>query len=217
MSTKIQHPWQVGPTELIEFALERMHLGEDFDRRLAFLILDVGVETLFKTYLTLPDGVTQFQIKRSERYAAVDGNFHELLRGVQGANPKKASAVNFAYIEHYHNLRNTLYHQGNQVTAVPMQQLEGYARLAVNVLKAYLEVDLSKKLKPAASPADFDSNGPGKNVFKMLAESCRIFRIYSGYSRSTRTHHLLGNNGFFNPCARAGLRLSGNNCLLLSD
>jgi len=150
---KIKHPWQVGPTELIEFALERMHEGSDFDRRLAFLILDVGVETLFKTYLTLPDGVTQFQIKRGERYEAVDGNFHELLRGVQNANPKKASAVNFAYIEHYHNLRNTLYHQGNQVTAVPMHQLEGYTRLAVNILKIYLEVDLSKKLKRPAAMA----------------------------------------------------------------
>jgi hypothetical protein len=147
MMIKIQHPWQVGPTELIEFALERMHNGEDFDRRLAFLILDVGVETLFKTYLTLPDGVTQFQIKRSERYAAVDGNFHELLRGVQSANPKKASVINFAYIEHYHNLRNTLYHQGNQVTAVPLNQLDGYAKLAVNLLREYLDVNLSPKLK----------------------------------------------------------------------
>jgi hypothetical protein len=150
--TKIEHPWQVGPTELIEFALERMHKGSDFDRRLAFLILDVGVETLFKTYLTLPESVTQFQIKRSDRYEAVDGNFHDLIRGVKNASPKKASAFNFAYIEHYHNLRNTLYHQGNQVTAVPMHQLEGYARLAVGLLKEYLDVDLSENLKPQIAP-----------------------------------------------------------------
>ena len=112
---KTQHPWQLGPTELIDFALERMYKGSDFDRRLAFLILDVGVETLFKTYLTLPDGVTQFQIKRGDRLAASEGNFHELLRGVQNSNPKKAAGLNFPYVEYYHNLRNTLYHQGNQV------------------------------------------------------------------------------------------------------
>jgi hypothetical protein len=154
---KIQHPWQVGPTELIEFALERMHNGSDFDRRLSFLILDVGVETLFKTYLTLPDGVTQFQIKRGDRYTAVDGNFHELLKGVQDANPKKASAFNFAYVHHYHNLRNTLYHHGNQVTAVPMNQLEGYAKLAVNLLREYLDINLSSKLK---RPTSAGSSGP---------------------------------------------------------
>jgi hypothetical protein len=175
MMAKIQHPWQVGPTELIEFALERMHKGEDFDRRLAFLILDVGVETLFKTYLTLPDGVTQFQIKRSERYEAVDGNFHELLRAVQNANPKKATAVNFAYIEHYHNLRNTLYHQGNQVTAVPMHQLEGYARLAVNVIKTYLDVDLSKKLKAPMPPAESTRTDRTKMLSKCPPEASQFF------------------------------------------
>lgn len=143
---KINHPWQVGPTELIEFALERMHKGSDFDRRLAFLILDVGVETLFKTFLTLPDSVMQFQIKRGERFEASQGNFHELLRGIQTAVPKKAIKFNFAHIEHYHNLRNTLYHQGNQVTAVPLSQLRGYAELAVNLLNEYLEVDLSPEL-----------------------------------------------------------------------
>lgn len=144
---KTIHPWQVGPTELIEFALERMHKGNDFDRRLAYLILDVGVETLFKTYLTLPERVAQFRIKRAERLEAVDGNFHELLRGIQNADPEKAVSFNFAYLEHYHNLRNTLYHQGNQVTAVPMHQLEGYAKLAVSLLREYLDVNLSSKLK----------------------------------------------------------------------
>lgn len=145
---KTQHPWQAGPTELIEFALDRMHKGSDFDRRLAFLILDVGVETLFKTFLTLPDGVAQFQIKRGDRITAAEGNFHELLRGIQSANPQKASKIKFSHIEHYHNLRNALYHQGNQVTAVPMNQLEGYARLAVELLHEYLEVDLSVNLNP---------------------------------------------------------------------
>jgi hypothetical protein len=173
---KIQHPWQVGPTELIEFALDQMHKGSDFDRRLAFLILDVGVETLFKTYLTLPDSFTQFQTSRGDRHKAVDGNFHELLRGVQSANPKNASGINFAYIEHYHNLRNTLYHQGNQVTAVPMHQLEGYARLAVDALKTYLDVDLSKKLKPVSPPTDATPTDQVKMLAKCSREAAEVFK-----------------------------------------
>jgi hypothetical protein len=177
---KTQHPWQAGPTELIEFALERMHKGSDFDRRLAFLILDVGVETLFKTYLTLPDGVTQFQIKRSERYEAVDGNFHDLLRGVQNASPKKASSLNFAYVEHYHNLRNTLYHQGNQVTAVPMNQLQGYAKLAVELLQAYLDVDLSDNLITPPAPTS-----PAKTNDDPIVDSVEV-EISSGRFRIER-------------------------------
>ncbi|MFH2102156.1 MAG: hypothetical protein ABIJ39_02210 [Chloroflexota bacterium] len=148
ITAKIQHPWQIGPTELIEFALERMHKGSDFDRRLSFLIMDVGVETLFKTYLTLPEGVMQFKIKRNDRVEASQGNFHELLRGVQAANPKKSAKFIFSHIEHYHDIRNTLYHQGNQVMTVPMEQLEGYAAMAVNLLREYLDIDLSDRLLP---------------------------------------------------------------------
>src|SRR5688572_14449405 len=156
---KIQHPWQVGPTELIEFALERMHKAGDFDRRLAFLILDVGVETLFKTYLTLPEGVIEHSTNRDDRSKAAKGNFHELMRGVQRADLTRASKFNFAYLEYYHNLRNTLYHQGNQVTTIPMNQLEGYARLAVELLNAYLEVDLSTDLE-APQPITQFQNDP---------------------------------------------------------
>jgi hypothetical protein len=146
--TKTQHPWQTGPTELIEFALDRMNKGSDFDRRLAFLILDVGVETLFKTFLTLPESVTQYQIKRGERLEASQGNFHDLLRGIQESTPKKAFKFNFAHIEHYHNLRNTLYHQGDTVATVRDDQLRGYATLAVDLLREYLDVDLSANLNP---------------------------------------------------------------------
>ena len=38
------NPWDIGPTELIQFALERMHGGSEFDKRLSFLVLDVGVD-----------------------------------------------------------------------------------------------------------------------------------------------------------------------------
>jgi hypothetical protein len=87
---KTQRPWQVGPTELIEFALDHMHKGSDLDRRLAFLMLDVGVETLFKTFLMLSESVVHFKIKRGERFEAAQGNFHELLRGIKASDPDRA-------------------------------------------------------------------------------------------------------------------------------
>lgn len=189
---KTQHPWQVGPTELIDFALERMHKGGDFDRRLAFLILDVGVETLFKTYLTLPESVTQFQIKRGERLEAAEGNFHDLLRGVQSSNPKKAVGINFAYIEYYHNLRNTLYHQGNQVTAVPIHQVEGYAKLAVDLLREYLDVDLSGKLT-APEPVKIDENDPVVDSVEVEVSFGR-YRIERLKSHSIRAFSITTNS-----------------------
>lgn len=189
---KTQHPWQEGPTELIAFALERMHKGSDFDRRLAYLILDVGVETLFKTFLKLPESVMQFQIKRDERSVATQGNFHELLHGVQNSNPKKASNFNFAHIEHYHNLRNTLYHQGNQVMTVPMRQLEGYASLAVELLREYLEVDLTAELNTPVLEVQSGNDPVVKSV--EVKVSFGKFRLERLKSQSIRVLSLDTNN-----------------------
>jgi hypothetical protein len=80
--SQIQHPWQNGPTELIEYAIQHLHRETDFDKRLAFLLLDVGIETLFKTFLTLPTEVTHAQGNFSERKEAAEGNFYELIRGI---------------------------------------------------------------------------------------------------------------------------------------
>ena len=59
----LQHPWQSGPTELIEYAITLLHQETDFQHRMAFLLLDVGAETLLKTYLTLSDSVTGSKTK----------------------------------------------------------------------------------------------------------------------------------------------------------
>ena len=145
---KTQHPWQVGPTELIEFALERMHKGNDFDRRLAYLILDVGVETLIKTYLALPESVTGAQTSFSIRAKALQEGFHSLIKALKESDPGKANEIDLSHIQYYHGIRNTLYHQGDTVVTVPVIQLGGYAKLAVRLLQVYLDVDLSDNLNP---------------------------------------------------------------------
>ena len=50
-----RHPWQSGPTELIAHALEHLHRRSEFDLRMAYLLLDIGVELLLRTFLTLPE------------------------------------------------------------------------------------------------------------------------------------------------------------------
>ena len=142
----LNHPWQNGPTELIKYAIQHTHKKTDFDSRIAYLMLDVGVETLFKTYLTLPDDITKTQTKFSERKQASEGNFHELVRGVGKAADKKLKDFNLSHIQFYHDLRNKLYHQGNGIT-IPQENLYAYAQLAVKLLKVLLEVDLNEDLQ----------------------------------------------------------------------
>lgn len=145
---KPKNPWEIGPTELIEFALERMHGGSDFDRRLSFLILDVGVETLIKTFLTIPIKVSGVQTSLTKRREAVGGSFHALIEGLQEAIPARAEKLDLVHVQYYHGIRNTLYHQGNTVVAVNEDQLKGYAQLAVDILKELLGIDLTPMLIP---------------------------------------------------------------------
>jgi len=186
-----QHPWQEGTTELIEFALDRMHKGNDFDRRLAFLILDVGVETLFKTFLTLPESVTGARTSFSDRNRAAQGGFHGLIEGIEKSTPERAKKFDLTHVQYYHGIRNTLYHQGNTVATVRDDQLRGYASLAVDLLHEYLDIDLSSKLnqpKPATKLGD----DPVVDSVEVKVSFGR-FRIERLNSKSIRVYSLDAN------------------------
>ena len=145
-STQHNHPWQNGPTELIRFALERLHLGTDFDKRIAFLMLDIGVETLFRTYLVLPKAIIKTEMAYPTREKAAKGNFHELVEGVKNASGSKLKVSDFSHVRHYHKLRNTLYHQGNGIN-VSDKDTKEYATLVVRLLKSLLGIDLTQDLR----------------------------------------------------------------------
>jgi len=142
---EVQNPWQSGPTELIRYAIKHLHRSSEFDQRIAFLLLDVGVETLFKTFLQLPEEATGTKMSYGKRRAAAEGNFHELVRGVKEAAGTRLDGVNLIHVHFYHDLRNKLYHQGNGIT-VPTDQSKGYASLAVELLRRLLDIDLQPEL-----------------------------------------------------------------------
>ena len=55
MKATTTHPWQSGPTELFKFALENLRIPNEINQRISFLLFDIGIETLFKTYLILSE------------------------------------------------------------------------------------------------------------------------------------------------------------------
>lgn len=140
----ITHPWQYTPTELIECALGYMDKPSDLDQRLAFLLLDVGVETLFKTYLTLPDEVIKASLPYPKRREAAGGGFHSLAHGVKAAAGEKITNNDISHVEYFHTIRNRLYHEGDGVT-VSARKVNEYAALATRLLKALLDVDLAEE------------------------------------------------------------------------
>jgi hypothetical protein len=142
---QVRHPWQRPPTEQILGALQLLSRNNDVSRRQAFLLLDQGVETLFKTYLTLPASVTNVATPENERIRATQGKFPELLQGVTAAAKGRVAAEDFDAVWYYHRLRNKLQHEEPGITVVA-SQVDGFAKLTVRLLKDLLAVDLDQQL-----------------------------------------------------------------------
>ena len=151
----ISRPWQNGPVELISYGIEHMGRDTEFDLRVGFLLLDVGVETLFKTFLQLSDDVTGTKMNYGDRVKKSSGNFHELRRAVQSAGAHRLKGVRVEDVEFYHGIRNRLYHQGNGVT-VERQNAESYAGLAIELLKRLLGVDLGSVVLTGDEKKEFE-------------------------------------------------------------
>ena len=141
-----KHPWQSGPKDLLIAAIEHLHRNTNRDNLIAFLLVDIGVELLSKTYLTLPLKPSECPIPYKEREASARGRFHILLDCLGKAARKKLSGIDLRHVQYFHGLRNKIYHQGDGFT-VPGEKAEDYATLAVDLLKALLGVDLSSKLR----------------------------------------------------------------------
>ena len=137
------HPWQDGPAELIAHGLQHLDQNrEDFDRRMAFLLFDLGIETLFKTFLLLDENASGAEGKYKDREkAATHESFHDIVKGTRTATPDRLSAEDVQHLGHFHEIRNRLYHRGNGIT-VPEHHVREYAELAVRLLRDLLDIDL---------------------------------------------------------------------------
>lgn len=171
------HPWQSGPIELFKFALENLKNQNEIDQRISFLLLDIGMETLFKTYLILPEEVTRTPLPYAERKKYANGNFHDLLKGIKLAANTKINETDLYHVNFYHNIRNNLYHQGNGVT-VRQDYVNGYATTATTLLKQLLEIDLTNLIEIETSMNQENSLTMGalSNIRKELVEGISRLR-----------------------------------------
>ena len=88
-----RYPWQRPPTEQILGALQLLRRNNDVSRRQAFLLLDQGVETLFKTYLSLPASVTHTAMPENERIRSLAMFSAMECAALLLLNPKAAVAL----------------------------------------------------------------------------------------------------------------------------
>lgn len=145
--TKVENPWQIAPSDLISHALQHLNHNKDSDIRVAYILLDAGVETILRTYLDLRPEITKTKLSHKERKQKPGErrNFFEITKLVERAAEHVLDGFNFLPVLSYHEDRNILYH-GAKPMIPPREMTVAYAKIAVDLLNRLLDVDLTDQL-----------------------------------------------------------------------
>jgi hypothetical protein len=144
--SRLKSTWASGAVELLRHADSHIHLDTAFDKRIAFISIDNSVETTIRTFLSLPPSKSRIKVARKD-LDAVENSFPGLLTLLWSNAGGRLTGIDEADIEHYHRIRNKLYHDGTGLS-VDEQYLLAYRQIAVLLLKNLFAVDLGEP-KPA--------------------------------------------------------------------
>jgi hypothetical protein len=143
----MEHTWASGAIELLAHADAHINLETAFDRRIAFISIDNSVETSIRTFLSLPTSKSGIKVPRKD-VEAVENSFPGLLTLLWQHVGNRLTGIDETDIEHYHRIRNKLYHEGTGLS-VDEQYLLAYRQIAVLLLKNLFGVSLKE---PQSAP-----------------------------------------------------------------
>jgi len=138
-----QNPWLSGCYELLEHGIEHFLNDTEFDRRLAMISIDNALELAVKTYISR--NLRVLNIKRKD-YNNIKRDFSKLLSLILKVAPSKITEQELSSIEHNHELRNNLYHEGIGIS-VNKEIVKSYSEEAISLISKLYEVDLSYLVK----------------------------------------------------------------------
>lgn len=142
----IVHPAQKGPKEILSYAVRHINADTEFEQRIGYLLLDIGVELTLKTYLELPDQISGAQLDFGKRNQAINsGRFFDVMTAVEVAAKNRLSGLDIQQLNYYHNRRNALYHAGQGITIQP-NVIQEYTQLACELLYRLLDVDIRSEI-----------------------------------------------------------------------
>jgi hypothetical protein len=148
----MEKTWASGALELLRHADSHLELDSAFDKRIAFVSIDNAVETSVRTFLSLPTAKSGIRVSRSDVDAA-SNSFPKLVALLFAHAGTRLQGLDPADIEHYHRIRNKLYHEGTGLS-VDEQYLVAYRSIAAVLLKNLFDVVVQKLPGIEASPME---------------------------------------------------------------
>ena len=127
--SQMEKTWASGALELLQHAYSHMEHDSAFDKRIAFISIDNCVEVSIRTFLALPKSKSGIKVSRQDFDAAVE-SFPKLVELLKAhARTRLSGLDDIADIEHYHRIRNILYHNGTGLS-VDEEYLLAYRGIA---------------------------------------------------------------------------------------
>lgn len=136
--------WASGAIELLDHASKHIDLPNAFDKRIAFISIDNSVEIATKTYLSLPKQFFEIEKPSKKELDDCNNSFTCFLSLLFKYTENKLIGINPGDIEHYHRIRNTLYHDGTGL-AVDQEYISAYFTIAQVLLKRLFNVEFHEQ------------------------------------------------------------------------
>ena len=133
-----ENPWLNGCYELLKHGIDHFLDDTEFDRRIAMITIDNALELAIKTYISR--NLRVLNIKRKD-FNNFKQDFLKLLNMISKIAPDKISNQELSSIEHNHELRNHLYHEGIGIT-VNKEIVKQYSKEVISLISKLYEVDL---------------------------------------------------------------------------
>lgn len=139
----MEDTWASGSLELLKHADSHIQLDTAFDSRIAFISVDNSVETSIRTFLSLPEKISGVKFQRKELDEA-GNSFPKIVDLLFSKARAKLSGLDDGDIEHYHRIRNHLYHNGTGL-GVDRRYLDAYRQIAAVLLNNLFGVKADPK------------------------------------------------------------------------
>jgi len=139
----MEETWASGSLELLRHADSHIQLNTAFDSRIAFISIDNSVETSIRTFLSLPEKISGVRIQRRE-VEEVGNSFPKMVDLLFSKVRPKLAGLDDGDIEHYHRIRNQLYHNGTGL-GVDRRYLNAYRQIAAVLLNNLFGVKADPK------------------------------------------------------------------------
>ena len=147
-------PWMDGPIELLFHGWEHLKTNNAFNNRMAMISFDNAIEVGINVYLKY--ALDQSNLSSDQKREIFDrhNSFHKKLDLVNQCKATNSSEFDFSKIRFGHNLRNTLYHNGNGIS-IEYEKVKDYGNMCTILMGSLFDLPVEDYVEKLHREAEY--------------------------------------------------------------